>query len=695
MRKALLLALLLITFIQLVSTIPPVSGAGSNNVGAAQASGGLDTLTVVKTADGSIWTAETPSCWGVLHRDDYVKVQGLQPIAKVDSGYSHILALSDSGEVYAWGCNTQGELGQGNRVENGNPVLVPGLSRIRDIAAGLYSSVAVDEDDTLWFWGAPKLYSPHPLKGYHPTTISVDSNGFKATMKDGTLWYGSYDSYDDEIDMYRVEGVTDAVAVSSEANFSLVLKKDGTVWNIKGGRLIPIPGLNDITAISAGDGRGLALDKQGTLWSWEQPRQSLLGFEDSDVIDPISPKRVPGLSNVVSFDAGYTHSYAITANQTMYIWGKSPFTDSKIYPGTMDAPTRVPLPKSEIRLRSLNELFNYASINVQNDALYFYDDLTYYEMKPKSLIAQSVDGFVNGLNVYGTNSVVANRVLSQGKTMDRTVGDWIYFYERKWNEPMQVKRMKADGTKEAILIQAKTVFERLKLDYLSGDWIYYHDASRQGSTIPLLRKNVKSGKTETVIARFYDFGKSAVRVPSAVMKNWNNLRYLSTIDFGPPYFENDSIYYVADNVFYKAKLDGSGKKSLSKTNEKIAYGTLTMDNDSFYFWGTPNNMYKAAKDGTKLASIASNVTKDTSLRFAMGFVQDGWLYYSDSDLYKIKTDGKQKTKILDVADNERAVIAQFFNAQYRIDVYRTEQGSLLRSYLYDAKKNTMSLTSFD
>lgn len=43
---------------------------------------------------------------------------------QVVSGYSHCLALTDQGQVYAWGSNINGQLGTGNRTNHFSPIRV-------------------------------------------------------------------------------------------------------------------------------------------------------------------------------------------------------------------------------------------------------------------------------------------------------------------------------------------------------------------------------------------------------------------------------------------------------------------------------------------------------------------------------------------------------------------------------------------
>ncbi len=67
-------------------------------------------------------------------------------------GFGHCLALTDRGEVYAWGRNNKGQVGDGSRKKAVAPVKLP-LRNIVQIVAGGQFSLAQDADGYSWGWG--------------------------------------------------------------------------------------------------------------------------------------------------------------------------------------------------------------------------------------------------------------------------------------------------------------------------------------------------------------------------------------------------------------------------------------------------------------------------------------------------------------------------------------------------------------
>ena len=120
------------------------------------------------TTDGSLWDGDELWAWG---RNDYgqlgigtsdqdahpTPVKILAGTAAVAGGEYHTLAISDGippgadGDLWAWGRNDYGQLGDGTTTERHSPVQV--LTGVEAVAAGYGYSLALKTDGTLWAWG--------------------------------------------------------------------------------------------------------------------------------------------------------------------------------------------------------------------------------------------------------------------------------------------------------------------------------------------------------------------------------------------------------------------------------------------------------------------------------------------------------------------------------------------------------------
>src|SRR5207249_58779 len=88
-----------------------------------------------------------------------VQVSGLGTVTAIAAGRADFsLALQADGSVMAWGENGWGELGNGTTSTSGcycitTPAPVSGLSGVTAVVAGYRHSLALDGDGNVWAWG--------------------------------------------------------------------------------------------------------------------------------------------------------------------------------------------------------------------------------------------------------------------------------------------------------------------------------------------------------------------------------------------------------------------------------------------------------------------------------------------------------------------------------------------------------------
>ena len=127
---------------------------------------GCDSASFALTEDGRVYGWGTfRSSDGILGFTADIKIQHtplllptLKNIKSLSAGSNHILALDHKGNVSAWGCGQQNQLGRRIIERNKLSSLVPqgvGLPRgkIAKIATGSYHSFAIDTSGKVWGWG--------------------------------------------------------------------------------------------------------------------------------------------------------------------------------------------------------------------------------------------------------------------------------------------------------------------------------------------------------------------------------------------------------------------------------------------------------------------------------------------------------------------------------------------------------------
>jgi hypothetical protein len=114
--------------------------------------------TVFLTDDGQVYTAGSNQYWQLGLGASPAPplnvprlVAGVSGMVHVAAGIYHTLALTNDGTVFAWGLNNDGQLGDGTRTQRASPVLA--MTGVVAIAAGGYHSMALTAAGQLWVWG--------------------------------------------------------------------------------------------------------------------------------------------------------------------------------------------------------------------------------------------------------------------------------------------------------------------------------------------------------------------------------------------------------------------------------------------------------------------------------------------------------------------------------------------------------------
>jgi alpha-tubulin suppressor-like RCC1 family protein/uncharacterized protein YkwD len=302
-----------------------------NETGIAVVLGVAETGTGADTADGGVIVVQTfGACrnpelltlgelwdWGrndvgqlgdgsTTDRHQAIHPEGFADVIALAGGRGHSFALLGDGSVLAWGFNALGQLGDGTTTNRLNPVQLP-LDHVTAIAAGNSHSLVLLEDGSVLAWGA----------------------NHKGQLGDGTN--------DDRLEPVQVAGLSDVIAISAGFNFNLALTSQGMVWawgENNWGQLgdgttnhssIPVlvANLSGVAAISAGFEHSLALRADGSIWGWGSNHSGQLG--DASLIQRHTPVKVhisETLSGpIAAIAAGGFHSLALEQNGRVWTWG--------------------------------------------------------------------------------------------------------------------------------------------------------------------------------------------------------------------------------------------------------------------------------------------------------------------------------------------------------------------------------------
>jgi alpha-tubulin suppressor-like RCC1 family protein len=295
---------------------------------------------------------------------------GVHPVA-ISAGSRHSLAIGSDGNVYAWGANAYGQIGDGTRTDRLRPepiTLAQGV-KATAISAGGHDSLAIGTDGNVYAWGANAYgqvgdgggtdrLRPEPItlaQGVNATSISAGYDHSLAVGSDGALYAWGLNINGELGDgtsqsHFRPEVITlaqgvNATAVSAGYDDSLAIGTDGQpyAWgdNCCGqlgdgsnrDRLTPepialAPGIGP-SMVSAG-GDTLAIGSDLVLYGWGI--DPYLEGDANDTADA-RPRRIALASGVAptSISTGYVGGLIIGSNGKLYAWelnasSPSPYT---------------------------------------------------------------------------------------------------------------------------------------------------------------------------------------------------------------------------------------------------------------------------------------------------------------------------------------------------------------------------------
>jgi len=103
----------------------------------------------------------------------------------------HTLAIDIYGNLFSWGSNNAGQLGDGTDIQRSHPMRIKQGTQFLAVGAGLFYSLAIDIDGNLWTWGRSRgiELSEHGfyvgVNFYTPVHIAQGTSFYSVSVKDG------------------------------------------------------------------------------------------------------------------------------------------------------------------------------------------------------------------------------------------------------------------------------------------------------------------------------------------------------------------------------------------------------------------------------------------------------------------------------------------------------------------------------
>ena len=225
------------------------------------------------------------------------------------------LALTGGGSVYTWGTNESGQLGNGTTTENHTPTEISSLSSgVSSLASGLSDNMALKSDGTLYAWG------------YNENDSELGAGSSPSTQSDVPA---------------AVSGASGITQIAAAKSHYLALKSDGTVWTwedpnpgeISNGTTITgsssavqVSGLSGIIEVACGNYFNMALKSDGSVWAWGQNTAGELG--NGTTTDDQTPAKVEVssgvyLSGITAISSSGFYGMALKSDGTVWTWGNN------------------------------------------------------------------------------------------------------------------------------------------------------------------------------------------------------------------------------------------------------------------------------------------------------------------------------------------------------------------------------------
>jgi alpha-tubulin suppressor-like RCC1 family protein len=223
------------------------------------------------------------------HPERQEEPEPLRDVTDLAAGLLHACAVDATGQVWCWGINDYGQLGDNTRIDRSGAVPVAGLAgKAAAVSAGMFNSCALLVDGIVQCWGMHHQERPITVTGWRGKATAITAGRRNCALTDSAEVY---------------------------------------CWHDSGPQAIHKSALTEpIRAVTAGYEHVCVLTESGGVrcWGWNYIGQ--LG--DGTRTESETPVQVKGLeSGVVAIDTEADTTCALTDAGAVFCWGAGPLGD--------------------------------------------------------------------------------------------------------------------------------------------------------------------------------------------------------------------------------------------------------------------------------------------------------------------------------------------------------------------------------
>ena len=351
---------------------------------------------------------------------------------KIKSFYSDgytSAAITEDGELYCWGNNSVGTVGNGTFINQLTPVKI--LEDVREVFLSSGTSIAITTNGDLYCWGfniwgqvgnGTTINQSTPIKILKNVMVfDADGSTFSAITTNGDLYRwgrnegGELGNNSIINQLTPIKILENVKEFSSYAGVSGAITTNGDLycWGLNWGghvgngttenQLIPVKILENIKVCSIESEISGAITTNGDLYCWGRNVHGAVGNGTTN--DQLTPVKV--LENVKSvlINNNYTTA-AVTTNGELYCWGDNEY--GKVGNGTRD--TQLTPVKILDNINSFSLEINTAAAITTNRELYCWGSNSYGQVgngtRDTQLTPVKVLSSVKCFTAYDTNKAI-------------------------------------------------------------------------------------------------------------------------------------------------------------------------------------------------------------------------------------------------------------------------------------------------
>ena len=216
---------------------------------------------------------------------------------RLSMGYERSAYITDSGDLYIWGNNSNGEIGNGSKDNSSKPIKI--ASNVSQVSLGGTHSAYVTESGDLYVWGAntngqigngTNTSSTTPIKIMSDVVqVSLGSSHSGCITSDGSLYMWGYN-------------------------------KDGQLGNGTTTRSnVPVKIMDNVAKLDLGGTQSACITISGDLYVWGNNDSGQLG--NGTKVSKKKPQKIMSGAAQVSLER--MHSSCITDDGDLYMWGSN------------------------------------------------------------------------------------------------------------------------------------------------------------------------------------------------------------------------------------------------------------------------------------------------------------------------------------------------------------------------------------